>query len=209
MKKICYKIYDRLYAIYGDVECPLHHESPFQLMVSALLSAQCTDERVNKTVPALYAEYPDAESMSKANIKDIEKIIKSVGLYHSKAKNIVNTSKMLFDQYGGDLPSDMESLVKLPGIGRKTANVVIAHVFKGAGFAVDTHVNRLLNRIGIVKTKDPAKIEIKIRTLIKPEDLGNFSLSLIMHGRNRCNARKPDCEHCEINDLCRKLGTGH
>ncbi|MCP4178534.1 MAG: endonuclease III [bacterium] len=204
MKKLCTEIYEKLYAVYGNVECPLHHDSPFQLMVSAVLSAQCTDERVNKTVPALYAEYPDAKSMSKAKIEDIERIIKSVGLYHTKAKNIVHTSKILTEQYNGNLPSDMESLTKLPGLGRKTANVVIAHVFHGAGFAVDTHVNRLLNRIGIVNIKDPKKIEMKIRKLVKPEDLGNFSLSLIMHGRNRCKARKPDCECCEINDLCKK-----
>ncbi|HJO96018.1 MAG TPA: endonuclease III [Victivallales bacterium] len=204
MKKLCIEIHERLYAVYGNVDCPLHHKSPFQLMISAVLSAQCTDERVNKTVPTLYAEYPDAKSMSKAKIEDVEEIIKPVGLYRTKAKNIVNTSIILTEQYDGKLPSDMESLTKLPGLGRKTANVVIAHVFHGAGFAVDTHVNRLLNRIGIVNIKDPVKIEMKIRKLVKPEFLGNFSLSLIMHGRNRCKARKPDCKNCEISDLCKK-----
>jgi len=203
-KFLCRKIYDILYALYGEVKCPLFYESPFQLLVSVILSAQCTDERVNKTVPELFAKYPDSKTLSGANLADVEKIINPIGLYKAKAKNIIATAKKLEEEFDGIIPDSIETLTTLQGVGRKTANVIISHLFDGPGFAVDTHVNRLLNRIGIVSTLDPYKIEMQIRKIVPPERLGKFSLFLIMHGRNVCRARKPDCANCTINNLCSK-----
>jgi endonuclease-3 len=174
-------------------------------MVAAILSAQCTDKRVNSVLPELFSKYPDAVALALADQADLEEIIRSCGLHRTKARNLIKTSQILNDKYSGELPKSIEALSKLPGIGRKTANVIIAHVFDGPGFAVDTHVNRVLNRIGIVKTNVPEKIEKVIRNLIEPKYLGNFSLLLITHGRNCCKARKPNCCLCVINQLCYKL----
>lgn len=200
----CAEIYEKLFALYGNVNCPLQYNTPFQLVVSVMLSAQCTDERVNKTVPYLFSKYPDSKTLSTADLNEVEELIKPIGLYHAKAKNIINTAKMLEDKFDGIIPNSIDVLVSLPGVGRKTANVIISHLFDGEGFAVDTHVNRLLNRIGIVSTHDPLKIEIQIRKFIKGDMLGNFSLLLIMHGRKRCKARSPDCQNCEIESQCLK-----
>lgn len=200
----CIEIYEKLFAVYGNVKCPLYYNTPFQLVISVMLSSQCTDKRVNKTVPLLFSRYPDSKTLSIASLNEIEEIIKPIGLYHAKAKNIINTAKMIEDKFYGKIPNSIDVLVTLPGIGRKTANVIVSHLFDGDGFAVDTHVNRLLNRIGIVSTHDPLKIEMQIRKLIKPDLLGNFSLLIIMHGRNRCRARSPDCPNCEINPQCLK-----
>ncbi|MEI6056007.1 MAG: endonuclease III [Lentisphaerota bacterium] len=203
-KAKCEEIYEKLFTLYGNVKCPLHYNTPFQLVVSVMLSAQCTDERVNKTVPALFSKYPDSQSLAGAILVEVEEIIKPIGLYHAKAKNIINTAKMLEDKFDGIIPNSIDVLVTLPGVGRKTANVIISHLFDGDGFAVDTHVNRLLNRIGIVSTHDPLKVEIQIRKFVNGDMLGNFSLLLIMHGRKRCKARSPDCQNCEINSQCLK-----
>ena len=201
----CIEIYKTLGKEYGKINCPLFYSSPFQLSVSAILSAQCTDKRVNETVPILFEKYPNSRTMAKAKIRDVERIIKSVGLYKAKAKNIVNTAIMIEKEFSGKLPNTIEKLIELPGIGRKTANVILYHVFNGPGFAVDTHVNRLLTRIGIVRTHDPVKIETAIRNFLSPEYLGNFSLLLITHGRLICKARKPDCIKCNINKFCEKI----
>jgi len=198
----CVEIYKILNNEYGEIDCSLYYKTPFQMAVSAMLSAQCTDKRVNETVPILFEKYPDSVTMAKAKINDVEKIIKPVGLYKAKSRNIVNTAIMIEKEFSGRLPNDIEELTKLPGIGRKTANVILYHVFNSPGFAVDTHVNRVLNRIGILKTHDPLKIEMVIRKLVPPEHLGNFSLLLITHGRRICKARKPNCPECKINQLC-------
>ncbi|HBM15232.1 MAG TPA: endonuclease III [Lentisphaeria bacterium] len=201
---ICVEIYRTLFSIYGKVKCPLFYRTPFQLLISVILSAQCTDERVNKTVSGLFAKYPDSMALSEADVNEIEKIIKPIGLYKIKAKNIINAAKKLNEEFGGEIPETIEKLTELPGVGRKTANVIISHLFDGYGFAVDTHVNRVLNRIGIVNTHNPYKIEMLIMKLMSHESLGNFSLLLIMHGRNTCLARTPKCPDCAINNLCRK-----
>lgn len=201
----CKEIYEKLFALYGDVKCPLHYTTAFELVVSVMLSAQCTDERVNKTVPLLFQKYPDMSSLARATLEDVEEIIKPIGLYHAKAKNIINTAKMLEAKFDSIIPDSIDELTTLPGVGRKTANVIVSHLFDGEGFAVDTHVNRLLNRIGIVSTHDPFKIEMLVRKLVAPDLLGNFSLLLIMHGRKRCKARSPDCKNCEISARCLKL----
>ncbi len=204
-KSNCKDIYDKLFAVYGHVKCPLNYNTPFQFIVSVMLSAQCTDERINKTVPALFNKYPDSSSLANAALEDVENIIKPIGLYHAKAKNIINTAITIEKKFSGKIPESIETLINLPGVGRKTANAIVAHLFHGDGFAVDTHVIRLLNRIGIVSTRDPSKIEMIARKLITPDLLGNFSLLLIMHGRKRCKARSPDCQHCEINSQCMKI----
>ncbi len=203
-KIVCIEVYKILNNEYGEMVCPLYYETPFQMAVSAMLSAQCTDKRVNETVPVLFEKYPDSISMAKAKIEDVENIIKPIGLYRAKARNIVKTAIMLEEKFSGKLPNEIDKLTELPGIGRKTANVILYHVFNGPGFAVDTHVNRALNRIGIVKTRDPLKIEMRIRKFLPPEYLGNFSLLLITHGRRVCKARKPDCPQCKLNNLCCK-----
>lgn len=204
LKKRCLEVYQILYAIYGEVECPLYYSSDFQLLVSVMLSAQCTDERVNKTVPRLFAEYPDALSLSEASISDIEEIIKPIGLFHAKAKNIVAAAERIYNNFRNKIPDSIEELITIPGIGRKTANVIISHIHNGPGFAVDTHVKRVLNRLGIVSTPYPDKIELEIRNLMPPEELGNFSLLLIMHGRKTCKARNPACSACPLENICLK-----
>lgn len=197
-------LHARLAELYGVVECPLSFGSPFQLLVAAMLSAQCTDARVNQIVPELFRRFPDAAAFAALEPGELEPWIKSAGLYHNKARGIVGAARAVMADFGGELPSSMEALTSLPGVGRKTANVVQAHAFGMAGFAVDTHVRRLLNRIGIVASQDPGKIEAAARGLLAPELLSSFSLLLIWHGRRRCQARKPDCPGCEIRDLCEK-----
>ena len=203
MKTRCRKIHDTLFDNYGTIDCPLNYETEFQLMVAVILSAQCTDKQVNKVTAKLFAQYPTPELLSKASATDIETIIRPLGLYRNKAKNILETSKRLVKKYDAKIPKDIETLITLPGIGRKTANAVVAHAFNKPGFAVDTHVIRLLNRIGVVDTENPVKIEFKVRKLIPLKFLGNFSLLLITHGRQCCKARKPDCCNCAINTLCK------
>lgn len=200
----CKEIYNGLFEEYGPQKCPLIHSSPFQLLIAVILSAQCTDKQVNKITKKLFKHFPTPEKLARAALKEVEKIIKPLGLYRNKSKNIISTSKKIIDWYNGDIPNTIEELTKLNGIGRKSANVIIFHLFGLPGFAVDTHVNRILNRIGIVKTHDPNKIEIAIRKILAPKLLGNFSLLLINHGRLCCNARKPNCNKCKINNLCKK-----
>ena len=202
MKTQCNETYDILLKRYGIIPCPLHYKTNFQLMVAVILSAQCTDIAVNKVTPLLFKEFPNEVKMSKALIEKVENIIKPLGLYHVKAKNIINSSKILADKYNKKIPSEIDELITLPGIGRKTANVIVTHAFNKPGFAVDTHVKRILNRIGIVNTDNPDKIEIIIRSYISPEKLGNFSLLLIIHGRLCCKARKPDCSNCILKTIC-------
>jgi endonuclease III len=202
MKKKCNNVYNILYKEYGKVACPLHYEFNFQLMVAVMLSAQCTDIAVNKVTPQLFAVFPDSIAMSKALLENVEKIIRPLGLYHGKAKNIIASSKFLIENCNNLIPEEIEEMVKFPGIGRKTANVIVSHAFNKPGFAVDTHVKRLLNRIGIVKSDYPDKIEFIIRDYLVPKNLGNFSLLLITHGRKCCKARKPDCSGCIIKPIC-------
>ena len=203
-------IYDELYKLYGDCECPLNHETPFQLLVAVILSAQCTDKRVNMTTVELFKRFPDAASLSKADLREVEEIIKSIGLTKAKSKNIVATAQAIVEKFNGEVPQTMEELITLPGVGRKTANAVLPNAFGKPGFAVDTHVKRLLNRMGIVKSDDPVKIEIVINKRVAPEKLGNFSHLLIWHGRNVCHANKKfDCEKvCVLNNICAKKKNG-
>ncbi len=198
----CESIYNRLLAAYGPPVCPLHYDTPFQLMVVAILSAQCTDVRVNLIAPALFARFPDAAAFAAARTSEVERLIKSAGLYRMKASNIIAASKILHASFGGQPPPDIEQLTTLPGVGRKTANVIVSHAYGQPGFAVDTHVNRLLNRMGVVNDTNPEAIEMRVRGLVPEERLSAFSLLLIFHGRKRCGARRYDCASCEVREWC-------
>lgn len=197
----------RLQAAYPQVRCELDHGSPFQLLVATILSAQCTDARVNMVTPALFAQYPDTPRMAAARQEDVEAIIRPTGFFRAKAKNIRAAAAALVERHGGEVPRDMDSLTRLPGVGRKTANVVLGNAYGiEAGVVVDTHVARLGRRLGLTRHADPAKIE---RDLIKQVPRPSWSLwshLLIWHGRRRCSARKPDCPHCELADICPSAG---
>ncbi len=182
--------------------CALEFDTPFQLLVATVLSAQCTDERVNSVTPVLFEKYPDAKSMAQAEVSSVEKIVYPTGFFRAKAGNLVGLATALESDHGGIVPRSMEDLVKLPGVGRKTANVVRSVGFGLPGLPVDTHVKRLTNRIGLTSSSDPVKIEKEISGLVPPSELGALSLRLILHGRAVCTARAPNCTHCVIKADC-------
>lgn len=193
----------RLKSEYPDATCSLDYESPMQLLVATILSAQCTDERVNKVTPALFSNYPTAEAMAAGELNDIEQLVRSTGFYRNKAKNILGSCRMIMDEFGGEVPRTMPELLKLPGVARKTANVVLAHAFGiNAGVTVDTHVKRLTNRLGLTDHQDPKRIERDLMQLLPQPDWENWSIRLIYHGRAVCSARKPECDRCLLADLC-------
>jgi endonuclease-3 len=204
IKKLLSAVYGNLYETYGKIPCPLSHNTPFQLLVAVILSAQCTDKKVNTVTPILFEQYPDSQTMSVASQTDIERIIKPIGLFRMKSKNIIGTAKKIEDDFKGEVPQEMELLITLPGVGRKTANVVLGNAFNIPGFPVDTHVKRIINRIGVLKSNIPEKIEKLVTAHVEKELWTEFSHLLIVHGRNRCKASKPDCKNCEISDICRK-----
>jgi endonuclease-3 len=180
----------------------LSFESPFQLLIATILSAQTTDKMVNLVTPKLFALYPTAFDLGAANPADVEVVIKPTGFYHVKARRIIAASRNLVELFGGVVPATMEDLLKIPGIGRKTANVILGAGFDVPGFAVDTHVIRLTNRIKLVSSRDPAKIERQVTAMVPPEEWTGLSLRLILHGRRICIARRPRCEECVLNDFC-------
>lgn len=183
--------------------CALNFETPFQLLVATILSAQTTDERVNITTPALFERYPDAESLAAAEPGEVEMMIKSTGFFRNKTKSIIGMANAVVDQFGGRMPETMEELVKLPGVGRKTANVLLSvGMNKAVGIAVDTHVMRLSGLLGLSKAKDPEKIEADLCAELPADEWGSFSLRLILHGRRVCIARRPKCDVCVLNDFC-------
>ncbi|NET53434.1 MAG: endonuclease III [Merismopedia sp. SIO2A8] len=193
----------RLKAEYPDATCSLDYESPVQLLVATILSAQCTDERVNKVTPNLFGQYPTAEAMATADLDDLESLVKSTGFYRNKAKNIQGSCRMIVEEFGGVVPQTMPELLKLPGVARKTANVVLAHAFGiNAGVTVDTHVKRLTNRLGLTEYDDPKRIERDLMQLLPQPDWENWSIRLIYHGRAVCSARKPKCDRCFLADIC-------
>ncbi len=188
--------------LFPTPECELDYKTPFQLLVATILSAQCTDKQVNKTTPNLFAKYNNAESMSKADLKDIENLIKSIGLYKSKAKNILSASIDITNKFNGNVPDNMEDLVTLAGVGRKTANVVLGNAFKVPGMVVDTHVKRISNRFGMTKNSDPEKIEQDLMKIIPKNEWTDFSHRLVLFGRRVCKARKPKCNECGVSSIC-------
>ncbi len=192
---------------YPDARCALHFTTPLQLLMATILSAQCTDERVNQVTPALFARCPDAASLAAISQKELEKIIHSTGFYRAKARSLRACAASLVADHQGKVPQTMEALHKLAGVGRKTANVVLGNAFGLAeGVVVDTHVGRLSRRMGLTRHLDPVKVESALVRLIPKEDWTLVSHLLIAHGRRRCNARKPDCTHCEVKKLCPQRG---
>ena len=197
------KIIELLEADYPDALCSLEYDKDYELLFSVRLAAQCTDARVNMVTPALYEKYPNLEAFSEAKVEDVEELIRSCGFYHTKAKDIINSAKMILTDFNGKVPDNMDDLLKLPGVGRKTANLILGDVFNTpSSVVVDTHCIRLTNRIGLVSTKDPVKIEIALRQILPPDKSSDFCHRMVLHGRAICNARSPKCEICSIKDYC-------
>jgi len=196
------KILGILKSQYPNVNTQLDHRNPFELLIATILSAQCTDRQVNMTTPALFETFPDPQSLMKADIIEIEKLIKSTGFYHNKAKNIKSCSEVLIKKYEGKVPDKLEELVSLPGVGRKTANVVLGMAFGIPGMVVDTHVARISGRLGLTKSKNPEQIEKDLMKIIPKSRWNDFSLELIMTGRGPCKARKPLCVECYLIEVC-------
>jgi endonuclease III len=183
--------------------CALHHDNPFQLLVATILSAQTTDERVNMVTPGLFAAYPTPEAMAAAPLDDLEERIRSTGFFRSKAKSLKGMAEALVDRFGGEVPASIEDLVTLPGVGRKTANVVLSVDFDLPGFPVDTHVLRVTRRLGLTKQTDPVKVEFEVDALVPESEWGKLSLRLILHGRRVCTARTPPlCAECVLAEIC-------
>jgi len=202
-KQRALEILSRLHNLYPDATCSLNYATPVQLLVATILSAQCTDERVNKVTPELFGRFPDAESLANADILELEELVRSTGFYRNKAKNIQGACRMIVNDFNAVVPNKMEELLKLPGVARKTANVVLAHAYGiNAGVTVDTHVKRLSQRLGLTKNTEPVGIEKDLMKLLPQPHWENWSIRLIYHGRAVCKARSPGCNLCELADLC-------
>ncbi|MBU7582567.1 MAG: endonuclease III [Nostoc sp. TH1S01] len=202
-KQRALEILHRLKHLYPDATCSLNYSTPVQLLVATILSAQCTDERVNQVTPALFSRFPDAASLANADLEELENLVRSTGFYRNKAKNIQAACRMIVNEFDSVVPNQMEQLLKLPGVARKTANVVLAHAYGiNAGVTVDTHVKRLSQRLGLTKYAEPIKIEQDLMKLLPQPDWENWSIRLIYHGRAVCKARSPACAACELADLC-------
>jgi endonuclease III len=186
--------------------CALRHDSPFQLLVATILSAQCTDERVNMVTPEVFAAFPTPEDLAVAPPEQLEEIVRSTGFFRAKTANLIGMAQGLVDHFGGEVPSAMDDLVTLPGVGRKTANVVRSVAFGLPGLPVDTHVGRLARRLGLTDEKDPVKVEAALDAVVEPAERGGLSLRLILHGRRVCKARGPRCEECVLADICPSAG---
>ena len=192
----------RLAQEYPDSVCALHHDNAFQLLVATILSAQNTDERVNLVTPALFARFPTPAALAAADPAELQELIKSSGFFRSKTKSLIGMASTLLERFGGEVPRDLEDLVTLPGVGRKTGNVIRSVAMNLPGLPVDTHVGRLSRRLGLTTETDPVKVEYELNDMIPADERGIFSLRLIDHGRRVCVARKPRCEDCVLNDFC-------
>ncbi|CAN5704145.1 hypothetical protein BH10CYA1_BH10CYA1_05770 [soil metagenome] len=199
---IAQKEMDLLCQEYPEAECELDYASPFQLLTAVIMSAQTTDVTVNKVTPTLFDRFPDAKSLAEADLDEIKEIIKPTGFFNAKANNIQKCAQALVANFGGEVPKTLEELTTLPGVGRKTANVVLGVVFGVPGWTVDTHVQRLSARLGFTKNTEPEKIEIDLQKLFPDQDWSQLSITLIWHGRRMCFARKPDCPRCPVQALC-------
>jgi endonuclease-3 len=192
--------------LYADVFTGLKHENPLQLLVATILSAQCTDARVNTVTPALFARFKTARDFAECDINELEALIKSTGFYKNKARNIRACCEAIVTRFGGKVPATLEDLVSLLGVGRKTANVVLGDAFETPGITVDTHVGRLSRRLGLTRHRDPVKVEFALMELVPQTEWTTFSHRLILHGRKVCHSRKPRCETCTLAGLCPKIG---
>lgn len=193
------KIFDKVYA---DAACSLEYKNPLQLLVSTMLAAQCTDERVNKVTKSLFEKYRSVYDFASADVYELQKEIKSTGFFRNKARNIINCCKMLIEEYNGQVPNNMKDLLRLPGVGRKTANLILGDIFGIPGIVVDTHAGRLARRMGFTKHEDPVKVEYDLMDIIPKNKWTSFCHQLVYHGRAVCRARKPDCIKCPVKELC-------
>lgn len=196
------KILSRLKKTYPDARCALDYSNPMELLAATILSAQCTDVRVNKVTPALFKRYPSVRDYAQADLEELKELVKTTGFYSNKARNIKGAAAMILEEHGGEVPAELDKLVKLPGVGRKTANVVLGNAFGIPGLTVDTHMIRLNNRLGFTRQKDPVKIEYELMKIIPQKEWTMYSHFIIHHGRNRCSARRPDCAGCELREWC-------
>lgn len=202
-KEIALSAVEALKKEYPDAKCSLDYETPLQLLVATRLSAQCTDARVNLVTPALFARFPDAESLAGAEVSEVAEYIKSCGLYKTKSKGLVAMAKMLVSDFGSEVPDNIDDLTKLPGIGRKTANLICGDVYGKPAVVVDTHCIRITTRLGLHKETDQRKIENALRKLLPPEESNDFCHRIVLHGRAVCTARSPKCKDCCMNGFCR------
>ena len=194
-------VHERLKNEYEAI-CELDHGNAFELLVATILSAQCTDARVNKTTPDLFRRFPTPLELAAADPFELEEMVRSTGFYKSKARNLLKMANQLLDDHSGEVPKDLEKLVRLGGVGRKTANVIRSVAFKLPGLPVDTHVGRLSRRLGLTNEEDPVKVELTLNPMVPQNERGEFSLRVILHGRQVCFARSPNCDECVLNDFC-------
>ena len=187
---------------YPDAQCELDHRNAYELLAATILSAQTTDVRVNLVTPTLFARYPTAPDLAGADPSEVERIVKSTGFYQNKTKSLIGMANALVDRFGGEVPTALEDLVTIPGVGRKTGNVVRSVAFRLPGLPVDTHVGRLSRRLGLTTQEDPVKVELELNSYLPAAERGDFSLRMILHGRRVCFAQRPDCAHCTLEDIC-------
>ena len=195
-------IISELEKLYPQELCSLQYRIPHELLIAVRLSAQCTDARVNQVVPALFAKYPSIEAFAEADVADVEEMVRSCGFYHTKARDIVEMCKMLRDEYGGVVPDSIEELTRLPGVGRKTANLVVGDIYGKPAVVADTHCIRITNKLGLTSGKEPEKVERQLRAILPPEESSDFCHRIVLHGRAVCTARKPACERCTLRPYC-------
>ena len=188
---------------YPEAVCQLNADSPFQLIVATRLSAQCTDARVNLVTPALFEKYPTENELAEAEIEDVENLIHSCGFYRAKARDLVGMAKAVRDIYNGTLPDTIEELTKLPGVGRKTANLIVGDVYKKPAVVADTHLIRITNLLGLTDSKDPKAVEMQLKKILPPEESNDFCHRVVLHGRAVCIARRPKCDQCRLNEVCK------
>lgn len=198
--------YNILAELYPDSICSLEYETPLQLLIATQLSAQCTDARVNIVTKDLFRKYPDAPSFAKADLKELEQDIKSTGFYHNKAKNIIACCNKIMSDFAGEIPDNMEDMLSLAGVGRKTANLVLGDIFGKGGMVIDTHAKRILKRVGLTKETDPVKVEKDTEKLLSRDKQSDFCHRLVLFGREYCSARNPKCEICPAASVCKKVG---
>lgn len=196
----------RLEGLYPEAICELEHRNAYELLAATILSAQCTDARVNMVTPSLFAKYPSPYDLAVAEPGDVEKIIRSTGFYQNKTKSLIGMAQALVERFDGEVPHDLDDLVTIPGVGRKTGNVVRSVVFDLPGLPVDTHVGRLSRRLGLTRQDDPVKVELELNRYLPGHEWGSFSLRLILHGRRVCDARKPKCDECTLAEICPSAG---
>ena len=202
MKEKVASIIEILKSRYPDALCALHYGKDYELMIAVRLSAQCTDARVNLVTPALFAAYPTLEAMAAADIEDVESIVRPCGFYHTKAKDIIAMAKMIIERFDSKVPDNIEDLTSLPGVGRKTANLICGDIYGKPAVVADTHLIRITNLLGFVDTKDPYKVEMRLKEILPPEESNDFCHRCVLHGRAVCIARRPQCNNCCLGEIC-------